>query len=207
MARRTKEEAARTRQAIIDAASRVFHARGVARTSLDEVAAAAGVTRGAVYWHFKDKIELFFAVRDNVPLPLVDGVEGGSIMPPGSDDALRDIGRALASILEGLAALPELKRAHQLVAFRCEYVAELQPAFDRIYRAPHQPLVRLLRRAYSRAAAQGHLRRGLAPGRCALDTAAFINGVLDRWLAEDGSPAVHRQSLRMVRDHIALRRA
>ena len=49
MARRTKEEALETRMQIIDAARRVFHAEGVNRSTLDKVAKAAGVTRGAVY--------------------------------------------------------------------------------------------------------------------------------------------------------------
>ena len=64
MARKTKDEALATRATIVDAARRVFYARGVGRTSLDQVAKAAGVTRGAVYWHFANKAELFFAVKE-----------------------------------------------------------------------------------------------------------------------------------------------
>mgnify|MGYP003586339224 FL=1 len=63
MARKTKEEALTTRAHIIDAARRVFHAEGVNRSTLDKVAQAAGVTRGAVYWHFANKTELFLAVK------------------------------------------------------------------------------------------------------------------------------------------------
>jgi TetR/AcrR family acrAB operon transcriptional repressor len=55
MARATKEEALETRNRIIDAAEEVMFARGVAQTSLADVADAAGVTRGAIYWHFKNK--------------------------------------------------------------------------------------------------------------------------------------------------------
>ena len=62
MARRTKEEAAITREQLLDAAERVFRERGVAGSSLAEVASAAGVTRGAVYWHFRDKADLFAAM-------------------------------------------------------------------------------------------------------------------------------------------------
>ena len=57
--RRTKAEAEETRQAILAAAERVFFKKGVANSSLDEVAAAAGVTRGAIYWHFSSKTDLF----------------------------------------------------------------------------------------------------------------------------------------------------
>ena len=70
MARRTKSEAAITREQLLDAAERVFRERGVTRTSLAEVAAAAGVTRGAVYWHFRDKADLFDAMCERATLPL-----------------------------------------------------------------------------------------------------------------------------------------
>ncbi|MDP1673909.1 MAG: TetR family transcriptional regulator, partial [Burkholderiales bacterium] len=57
MARRTKDEAVETRNQILDAAEKVFSARGVSRTSLADIAEAASVTRGAIYWHFKDKAD------------------------------------------------------------------------------------------------------------------------------------------------------
>jgi len=62
MARKTKLEALETRERLLDAGEVVFRQRGVTRTSLAEIAAAAGVTRGAVYWHFKDKAALFHAM-------------------------------------------------------------------------------------------------------------------------------------------------
>jgi len=48
MARRTKAEAAATREALIDAAEEMFMEHGVARTSLEQIARHAGMTRGAV---------------------------------------------------------------------------------------------------------------------------------------------------------------
>ena len=69
MPRRTKQEAQQTRHALLDAAELVFERRGVAGTSLQEVAAAAGLTRGAVYWHFRDKADLFNAMMDRAVLP------------------------------------------------------------------------------------------------------------------------------------------
>lgn len=59
MARKTKQEAQETRQYILDVALRLFSQQGVSSTSLGEIAKAAGVTRGAIYWHFKDKSDLF----------------------------------------------------------------------------------------------------------------------------------------------------
>lgn len=59
MARKTKQQALETRQHILDVAMRLFSQQGVSSTSLAQIAQAAGVTRGAIYWHFKDKTDLF----------------------------------------------------------------------------------------------------------------------------------------------------
>ena len=70
MARRTKEEALATRHRLLDAAELLFQAQGVSNTSLQQIAERAGATRGAIYWHFKDKADLFDAMMERVKLPL-----------------------------------------------------------------------------------------------------------------------------------------
>src|SRR6188768_802897 len=70
MVRRTKEEAQATRKLILDTAEVVFHERGVSRSTLNDIAVAAGVTRGAIYWHFQDKADLFNAMIERVCLPM-----------------------------------------------------------------------------------------------------------------------------------------
>ncbi|MBI0415923.1 MAG: TetR family transcriptional regulator, partial [Nitrosospira sp.] len=59
MVRRTKKDAELTRQSIINAAREVFLVRGVSRTTMDHIATQANVTRGAIYWYFNNKKELF----------------------------------------------------------------------------------------------------------------------------------------------------
>src|SRR3954468_23535016 len=88
MARRSKEDALATRARLLDAAELVFQAQGVAGTSLNDIAVAAGTTRGAIYWHFRDKADLFTAMMDRVSLPLQEAMahivaaEGGDPLPP-----------------------------------------------------------------------------------------------------------------------------
>src|SRR5690606_2202220 len=67
--RRTKEDAEKTRIALLASAERLFLERGVAHTSLDQIARDAGVTRGAVYWHFQNKAHLFHEMLNQVRLP------------------------------------------------------------------------------------------------------------------------------------------
>ena len=65
--RRTQaERSATTREALVSAARRLFGARGYADVGTAEVVQAAGVTRGALYHHFADKLELFAAVFESV---------------------------------------------------------------------------------------------------------------------------------------------
>src|SRR5215470_17326691 len=60
--RRTKEDAALTRENLLDAALASFHAKGYLATTLDDIARRAGITRGAIAWHFGSKAELLNAV-------------------------------------------------------------------------------------------------------------------------------------------------
>lgn len=77
MARCTKEDALATRHRLLDAAEYVFVEKGVSRTSLHDIAHAAGVSRGAVYWHFKNKADLFNAIMERITLP----AHGGGLAP------------------------------------------------------------------------------------------------------------------------------
>ncbi len=56
--RKTKEDALLTRRQIIENAVELFIRKGFSATTLDEIADEAGVTRGAIYWHFSDKLDI-----------------------------------------------------------------------------------------------------------------------------------------------------
>jgi TetR/AcrR family acrAB operon transcriptional repressor len=64
--RKTKEEAEITKQKIIDAALDIFKRRGYVATRLEDIADETGMTRGAIYWHFKTKMELFETLLGSV---------------------------------------------------------------------------------------------------------------------------------------------
>ncbi|HEV2780666.1 MAG TPA: ScbR family autoregulator-binding transcription factor [Actinophytocola sp.] len=70
-----QDRAERTRNAILDAAAEVFDERGFNGASLSDILTRAGVTKGALYFHFTSKEELARAIIDEqftVPLPFVD---------------------------------------------------------------------------------------------------------------------------------------
>jgi AcrR family transcriptional regulator len=75
--RRTKEDTEISRQNIIKAAKLVFSEKGYAATKLEDIGKVVGMTRGVIYWHFKNKAELFqYLVEDAIDSIeiLVDGV-------------------------------------------------------------------------------------------------------------------------------------
>src|SRR3546814_2527555 len=69
LARKTKQGAEKTRNETLDVAEILFSERGASRTSLEEIARAEGVNGGAVYWHFRNKVDLFEAMQDRGRLP------------------------------------------------------------------------------------------------------------------------------------------
>jgi len=62
MARRTKEEAEQTRKDILQASLNMFCEKGYTRTTLDDIAKSINLTKGAVYWYFRNKPDILMAL-------------------------------------------------------------------------------------------------------------------------------------------------
>lgn len=63
---RRSKQAAETKLQLIEAACKVFYREGVAKATLEQIAREAGVTRGALYWHFNNKTDILDAVFQTV---------------------------------------------------------------------------------------------------------------------------------------------
>ena len=112
MARRTKEEAQATREDILDAAQACFHEYGVAGTSLAMIGTRAGYTRGAVYWHFRNKTEVLEAMIERERVPFVERLRRTT--SPQRTTPVLDLRAALLASFAELASdarLLELARA------------------------------------------------------------------------------------------------
>ncbi len=202
--RRTKQESERTRQLILRAARREFARRGVARTSLEHIATTAGVTRGAIYWHFANKADLFHAMREQVSLPLIDRMNF-ALLSVDDVDPLAAIGLFLHSLIESIADDSAALRTFQILSFKCEYVDEFQNEFARQTRRC-QELVSQLKTVYERAQRAGVLRRDLAPAVAALETCVFLNGLVRLFLIDDAAALVRPHVGELIAAHVASRR-
>ena len=89
---------AAVRRRLLDAAVHVFAERGYAGANLDQVAAAAGLTKGAIYSNFAGKDDLFFAMMEDQVLRRVEAIRAAleaSAGAPREQRTLHDIGRLL----------------------------------------------------------------------------------------------------------------
>ncbi len=198
--RRTKKESERTRQDILAAARKVFARQGVTRTTFEEIAASAGVTRGAIYWHFADKTELFFAMREQVAVPMIDQIDLALLHADGSDP-LAGVERFLRGILRALESDPAARRTFQIMGFKCEYVGELERELG-LQRLRCSELVSKLTQTYGRARRAGQLRAGLRPSMAALETCSFVIGLTRLWLLDAKGSLLRRVARRLISAHV-----
>lgn len=174
--RRTKEDARKTRAAIIESAERLFVERGVAHTSLDHIARDAGVTRGAVYWHFQNKAHLFHELLSQVRLPpeqLVQRLARCEHLDP--LQALFDYSvEAVGSLSRDERRL----RVFTILLHRCEFTEELREAEERHF-AHVEDYIRLCERLF--ASASQRLRPGVTPRAAARALHAQVVGLFTDW--------------------------
>lgn len=179
MARRTKEEAQETRSRILDTAEQVFFDKGVSRTSLTDIAQAAGVTRGAIYWHFRNKSDVFEAMFARIKTPFEELIE--QTIDIGELDPLTRIRDLLMLIFEGTATNPQRARVLDILYFKCEFTEEMGAVLSRhtdAMRDAREKMAAGLRNAI----AKGQLPADLDTRQASIMLHGFLNGMLADWL-------------------------
>jgi TetR/AcrR family acrAB operon transcriptional repressor len=204
MVRKTKEDAELTRRRIIDAARGVFLARGVSRSTLEHIATQAEVTRGAVYWHFKNKTEIFHAIRDQVFLPLIDRMD--DTLTIGNDvDPLTQIENSLCDTINELNENIEMRQIYEIMMIKCEYVDEFATVLQQILNNCSN-ITEKIQLAYERAKSQDLLAGSHTPLALALDTHLFFSGLLHMWIKDTDGSRFRFQAKDLIKSHINLRR-
>jgi AcrR family transcriptional regulator len=179
--RRTKADAEGTRQSIIDAAERLFFARGVADTSLEQIAAEAGVTRGAIYWYFANKTELFMAMHESVPL-LAEEIIARAVVED-HPDPLTLLENTAVESLQLLASDQRRQRIYRIMT-RCEYQGDLARVLDRQQEAMRRQRALFLS-AFRLAGDKGQLSPSWPPEVAARTFDWLMCGMIMEWLHFD----------------------
>ncbi|KAF1045708.1 TetR family transcriptional regulator [Xylophilus sp.] len=188
MVRKTKEDALATRTGLIDAAERLFHTQGVSRTSLADIAAEAGTTRGAIYWHFKDKGDLCNAMMERAKLPLEEACRFNSD-DPGIDPfaRLRD---SMAHVLHKVEVDEQIRRVFEIAMLRVEYVEELRSVQERHLSARDQ-FCTVLERDLAAAAREQRVTLRLPAREAAIGLHALFDGLVQNWILSRSFDLVH----------------
>ena len=179
MARRTKADAQATRAGLLDAAEHLFQSRGVARTSLNDLALAAGTTRGAIYWHFKDKADLFVAMMERVTLPLEQTLAMTDLACGHSP--VQQLRHAILQAMRLIARDEQTRRVLLIAAHKVEYTEELCAVQQR-----HLNIQKAVLQHIHTALATAFSMQNKAPP-VPLETAAgglqmLVEGMLHQWL-------------------------
>jgi AcrR family transcriptional regulator len=160
MARRTKDEAQQTRTAILDAAETVFIETGVSNATLQKIAEKAGVTRGAVYWHFRDKLAIIHALVDRVVLPEEAFLD--ALLAKDSDTPILDLEKSCLDGLKRILGDEHHRRVLTILILRTEYLDDMRFLIDRQIECMDRIIGRFSR-VFEKAKGLGQLAAGWTP--------------------------------------------
>jgi TetR/AcrR family acrAB operon transcriptional repressor len=178
MVRRTKEDAQETRNRILDTAVEVFNRQGVAQTSLNDIAREAGVTRGAIYWHFANKVAMFDAMIGRLICPLMfNDPERDTRL---AADPLGFVRSATDEFVGRMLHDASFRRVFEIFWHKCEYVGEMATLRDS-HLEEGENHIEILQRAFAMAQEQGRMNRCLTPHQATIALIAQVDGLLFNW--------------------------
>lgn len=161
MARKTKEESQKTRDGILDAAERVFLEKGVGTTAMADLADAAGVSRGAVYGHYKNKIEVCLAMCDRA-FGQIEVPDENARVP-----ALDILLRAGMGFLRQCCEPGSVQRVLEILYLKCERSDENEPLLRR------RELLEKQGQRFGRRQIRRAVERGELPARLDVELASI----------------------------------
>lgn len=176
--KRTKEEAAITREQLLSKALKVFSKKGYAATTLEDIAREAEVTRGAIYWHFGSKAELYNTLIREY------SNRGGAIMQQAASEGgtLVDIlRRVFVRQLQAVEEDTALRALMELQLFKTGLVAELEEGRQQQIEGS-VGLVEMLAGIMGQGVQAGLLRSDVDPKEMARAYLGFQNGLIHLWL-------------------------
>lgn len=179
MARCTKEEALATRHGLLDAAEQMFAEKGVSRTSLQDIAEAAGLSRGAIYWHFKNKADLFNAMMERITMPMEATLHQIGHEP--GRDPLDELLGAIRNSMQIIATDARTRRVFEVATLKVEYVDELLAVKERRLKC-RADMVCQMQRSLLDASAQRGVSMPVTPLVASQGLHALVTGLIDSWL-------------------------
>lgn len=176
MVRKTKAEALETRNLLLDSAERLFYENGVSKTSLTDIASAANLTRGAIYWHFKNKFDLLQALMERVRLPPESLMEANP-----EENPLQALREYAVRMLRETATNPRRKRILAILFHRCEANDEAKALIVR-QQAAYLECTKHIHCCLTAAVKMNQLPQNLNQEKATTALLALLFGLINNWL-------------------------
>jgi TetR/AcrR family transcriptional regulator, acrAB operon repressor len=192
LGRKTKEESEATREGILNAAELCFLEKGVFRTTLEHIATRAGYTRGAVYWHFKNKLEVLGAVLHRIEAPFFGGLE--QVALAANERPLRAFRQFFKNAFDDFARDPHARNGIEIILLKCEFVEETRSILLRQQRGTALALG-YMKETFRNAQRLHQLCAGLDPDVCAVTVYYLIQGAIREWLVSPKTNSLQRDGL------------
>ncbi|TGC15360.1 acrEF/envCD operon transcriptional regulator [Escherichia sp. E2562] len=194
MAKRTKAEALKTRQELIETAIAQFAQYGVSKTTLNDIADAANVTRGAIYWHFENKAQLFNemwlqqpSLRELIQERLTEGLE---------HDPFLQLREKLIVGLQYIAEIPRQQALLQILYHKCEFSDEMLA--EAVIREKMGFNPQILREVLQACQQQGDIAKSLDLDVVMIIIDGAFSGIVQNWLMNIAGYDLYKQAPALV---------
>lgn len=198
MARKTKEEALETRQNILNAALDVFYLKGVRQSSLEDIAEAAGVTRGAVYWHFKNKVAVFSALNQQLHKTFMDGLTESHDEASKTDtNPLHALSEHCIDVLEEIATDTYKQKIITVFMLRCDYSGDMA-IFQKMQNEQRNDALAIIENFFEKAVEQKFIPETTDTALISRACMSYIGGIFQEFLWDPDFIDLKKDARKMV---------
>ncbi|MCL7943330.1 TetR family transcriptional regulator [Marinobacter sp. ATCH36] len=176
--RRTKEDAEKTRQMVLEAALTLFSRDGYSLTTLSRIAKEAGCSRGPIYWHFQNKDDLYEAVLAYSQEPLEVLVAECDAM---RETPVEAMDRFIEQWLGLLANNRQYRQSFEILLNKTELTDAMSRTLKR-ERALTKSIIGLFRDLVGQAVEHGSITTEEAPKDLGLLSYTYLMGITQTWL-------------------------
>ncbi|WP_157967719.1 TetR family transcriptional regulator [Cohaesibacter intestini] len=180
MARKTKEEAEKTYFALLEAAADLYSSQGYARTTINEIASHAGMTRGAFYWHFQSKEDVIKGIWENHAYPGFNPVRQALISLP-EDDPASAFRVQINRLIDVFARDRLVSRAMFIIIHNME-ISDKEGDLHQFLSEQHQMFQDTIATAFKSIEKAGQLKANMDPKVTALSCLCLFVGMVEKAL-------------------------
>ena len=178
--KRTKEKAELTREKLLKVALNVFNRKGYAETRLEDVAKQANVTRGAIYWHFQNKYNLYYTlIKEYTP----DVEKQFETILDSDESPVKRIGQCLTHFCENIEDDEEFQALIKLVFLNKSILVESEDIL-KVISERQRSIMHLISMVIQEGIECGEIRSGIEPDSISILLNCSLAGIAAMWFSK-----------------------